>query len=480
MANLIFNLREEKPQLVNSVFIIESFDQLNKEIFSERELDYILHQIESKKEIIYLNYYYHWNYIVITQPSEDIYTRMQEYRKLGSKLFKHASENEVDFVNIIDNMSDPNLAIAFIEGLALSSYSFNKYRTGFNNKSRFTRINLYSPNITQQMLEEVEVVIESTFKARDLVNEPASTLTATKLADEAMKIGYEVGIQVQVLRKNEIQQIGMGGLLAVNKGSVEPPTFTIMEYHPKTPINSKPIVLVGKGLVYDSGGYSLKPTDSMDDMKCDMAGAAAVMNVIRAMARIGYPLHIIGLIPSTDNRIGPDAYAPGDIITMYDKKTVEVLNTDAEGRLILADALSYAKQYNPELTITLATLTGSAIRAIGERASVAMGNAGNDLLQQLELSGYRTFERVAIFPFWDDYAEELKSEIADLKNVGGKYAGAITAGKFLEKFAPKPLIHIDIAGTAFLKKATEFGPFGATGVGVRLLFDFLKNFKPKN
>jgi len=480
MNDLIFNFREDKPQLVNSVFIIDSINQLNTEIFSERERDYIQHQLENNRQLINLNYYYHWNFIVCIKDNNNKFSRLEEFRKVGGQLAKVVAEQELDFVNIVDQLSDRHYALALVEGLALASYQFNKYRTGNNQKSGFKRINLYSQNFTSEVLEELEVLIEATYKTRDLVNEPASTLTSTKLADEAMKIGNEVGIHVQVLRKNEIQQLGMGGLLGVNQGSNEPPTFTIMEYKPKNSLNTKPIVLVGKGLVYDTGGYSLKPSDSMDDMKCDMAGAAAVMNTLRALARINYPLHIIGLIPSTDNRIGPNALSPGDIIKMHNGKTVEVLNTDAEGRLILADALSYATQFDPELTLTMATLTGSAIRAIGERASVSMGNAPKHIMEKLEQSGYKTFERIAIFPFWDDYAEELKSEIADLKNIGGKYAGAITAGKFLEKFAPNPFIHIDIAGTAFIKKNGDYAPFGATGVGVRLLVDFLKSLYPKN
>jgi len=249
-----------------------------------------------------------------------------------------------------------------------------------------------------------------------------------------------------------------------------------MEYKPSKPVNKKPIVLVGKGVVYDSGGLSLKPSESMDDMKCDMAGAAVVMNTISVAAKIELPLHIIALIPSTDNRLSAESYAPGDIITMHNGKTVEVMNTDAEGRLILADALSYSKQWSPELTLSIATLTGAAERAIGSRAAVVMGNASDAIMSKLLSSADFTHERLAVFPFWDDYAEELKSDIADMKNIGSKFGGAITAGKFLEKFAHKPFIHIDIAGTAFYKKPSDYYTSGATGFGVRLLIDFLANY----
>jgi leucyl aminopeptidase len=476
MIDLIFNLRDDKPQLVNSAFLIENISQLQAGIFSEREIDYIQHQIESKKKFITLNYYYHWNYIIISDPCDNLHQRAEELRKLGAKTAEHAKENQVDFVNVVDNLPQESLSYAFVEGIALASYNFKKYFTENAKTKRFGRINLYSKHVSPECMDKLEAVITAVYKTRDLVNEPASYLTANKLADEAMRIGSEYGLSVQVFRKAEIQQMGMGGLLSVNKGSIEPPTFTVMEHKPQNAVNEKPIVLVGKGVVYDSGGLSLKPTESMDDMKCDMAGAAVVMNVLATLARIEMPLHVIALIPSTDNRLSADSYSPGDIIKMYDGKTVEIMNTDAEGRLILADALSFAKQYSPELTINVATLTGSAMRAIGERGSVIMGNAPDDIMCKMTESGYKTHERVAVFPFWDDYAEELKSEIADMKNIGSNLAGAITAGKFLEKFAPKPLIHIDIAGTAFFKKPQTYYTHGATGTGVRLLVDFLENY----
>ena len=268
-----------------------------------------------------------------------------------------------------------------------------------------------------------------------------------------------------------------GGLLAVNRGSIDPPTFSILEYKPSKKVNKKPVVLVGKGVVYDTGGLSLKPTKgSMDEMKSDMAGAATVAGAIYAAAKAELPVHIIGLIPATDNRPDGNAYAPGDVITMHDGSTVEVLNTDAEGRMILADALSYAKKYKPELVIDAATLTGSAQRAVGKHAIVAMGNAESLWMQKLAQSGDSVYERIVEFPFWDEYADDMKSDIADQKNIGGANAGAITAGKFLEKFTDYPYIHMDIAGVAFLGEKFSYHGKGGTGIGVRLLFDFLKNY----
>ena len=213
----------------------------------------------------------------------------------------------------------------------------------------------------------------------------------------------------------------------------------------------------------------------MDYMKCDMGGAAAVAGAFYAVARAKLPVHIIGLIPATDNRPDGNAYVPGDVIKMYDGSTVEVLNTDAEGRMILADALSYARQFDPELVIELSTLTGAAHAAVGKYAIVGMGNAGRKEMDDLIESGYTTFERIAEFPFWDDFAETLKSDIADMKNVGGKFAGAITAGKFLEKFTSYPFIHLDIAGPSFNKTKDNYRGKGGSGVGVRLLFEFFKH-----
>lgn len=270
----------------------------------------------------------------------------------------------------------------------------------------------------------------------------------------------------------------MGGLLAVNKGSIDPPSFTIIEHKPATPRNSKPIVFVGKGVVYDTGGLSLKPTaGSMDVMKSDMGGGAAVVGAIYLAALQNIDVHVIALVPATDNRPGLNAYAPGDIITMYDGTTVEVLNTDAEGRMILADALAYSKKFDPELVIDAATLTGAAVRAIGHHASIIMGNANQSYLDQLVVAGNATFDRVVQFPFWEEYYEEMKSKIADLKNIGGANGGMISAGKFLEHFVKAPYIHMDIAGPAWLDSPQAYNTAGGTGAGVRLLVEFLKNYK---
>ncbi|MFV1980796.1 MAG: M17 family metallopeptidase, partial [Rhodothermia bacterium] len=268
------------------------------------------------------------------------------------------------------------------------------------------------------------------------------------------------------------------GLLAVNRGSEEPPTFTILEWNPENAQNERPIVLVGKGVVFDTGGLSLKPTlNSMDKMKYDMAGSAAVIGGIEAVARLGLPLHVIALVPATDNRPGKNAYVPSEVIQMHSGSTVEVLNTDAEGRMILADALSFAKSLDPELVIDIATLTGAQVVALGTLAAAILANGEateRGYLAALVDAGDRCGDRVAQLPLWDDYAELLKSDVADIKNVGNRHAGTITAAKFLEHFVDYPWVHLDIAGPAYADTAKGYRVKGGTGFGVRLFVEFLE------
>jgi leucyl aminopeptidase len=366
----------------------------------------------------------------------------------------------------------------FTEGLVLSSYQFLPYFSDAEKRrNKFKEVHLPT-EFPEKKVKEIVSVAKAVFWVRDRVNEPVSHLNAVKLAEHIQALGKESDIQVQVLEKTQIESLKMGGLLAVNKGSIDPPTFTIAEYKPSNPVNKKPIILVGKGVVYDTGGLSLKPTPgSMDVMKSDMAGAATVIGAIYLAALQKLKVHIVALVPSTDNRPGGNAYAPGDVITMFNGKTVEVLNTDAEGRMILADALSYAEKFKPSLVIDAATLTGAAVRAIGTKASIIMGNADDKYFDQLEKAGEEVHERVVRFPFWEDYAEEMKSAIADIKNIGGPNAGMITAGKFLEHFVSSPYIHMDIAGPSWLDGKEDYKGQGGTGTGVRLLYTFLKKFK---
>lgn len=380
-----------------------------------------------------------------------------------------------------DNLTicgDGKGALALAEGLALSNYQFLKYFTDKQDrKYTLSTIGIYG-DATEEEITFLNNTTKAVCWARDMVNEPVCYLSAEKLAEEAQRLGKEAGFDVKVFGKAEIEKLKMGGLLAVNRGSIAPPTFSILEYKPANPINKKPVVLVGKGIVFDTGGLSLKPTaGSMDSMKSDMGGAACMIGSIYAAALNKQNVHIIGLIPATDNRPGQNAYTPGDVVTMFDGTTIEVLNTDAEGRMILADAIAFANRYEPEVIIDAATLTGAALMVAGDKASCVMGNASQEVMFSLIQSGLNVHERLVLLPFWDDYKKQLKSTIADMKNIGGRNAGTITAGKFLEHFAKFPYIHIDIAGPAFTESEQDYKGVGGTGTGVRTLTDFFKHYK---
>lgn len=398
----------------------------------------------------------------------------EDLRVAGSKVLSTLNTKVAEL--FLDGDEDAVMDVA--EGIMLASYRFLKYRKD-TSKDKVSLASLFlPPSVTRKKCHELENTVKAVFWARNMVNEPVNYLNAEKLAEEISIIGAEAGITVQTLGKTQIESLKMGGLLAVNRGSIDPPTFTIMEYKPEKPVNKKPVVLIGKGVVYDTGGLSLKPTPgSMDSMKSDMAGAAAVAGAVYLAGLQKLNTHVIALIPATDNRPGMNAYTPGDIITMFDGTTVEVRNTDAEGRMILADALAYSSKFKPELVVSVATLTGAAVRAIGNKASIAMGNASDKTFQHLEKVGENCHERIVRFPFWDEYAEEMKSPIADLNNLGGGNAGMITAGKFLEHFVKDPYIHLDIAGPAWLDTRQDYKGQGGTGTGVRLLYGYLKKLK---
>lgn len=404
-------------------------------------------------------------HVIVLDPTDKSYS---DLRKKGHGVFQKVK----NYANVDLFLTKEH--VSFLEGYYLSSYQFLKYFSDpKKNKIELTQIIGIEDDELQLLVNELDAVLW----ARDLVNEPHSFLSAQQLALEIKKQGEKSGFHTEIFEKQKIEALKMGGLLAVNKGSINPPTFTIMEWKPEKSINSKPLVLVGKGIVYDTGGLSLKPTPhSMDLMKSDMGGAACMAGAISAIAKNKLPVHVIALIPATDNRPGLNAYAPGDVIKMFDGTTVEVLNTDAEGRMVMADALSYAKKYHPDLVIDAATLTGAAVRAIGTKASINMGNANDKVFETMKSSGEDCGDRVVQFPFWDEYKEDLKSDIADMKNLGGPYAGMITAGKFLEHFTDYPYVHIDIAGPAFLESPDTYHGKGGTGAGVRLIYNFVKNY----
>lgn len=436
--------------------------------------DHIASELKKEKKFISLNLLGRCIFICLVDNKKESFDSLEAQRKNGCTVCDMLNANKSKQLVIMNETIYSGYSKAVGEGIALANYQFLRHKpSGQKNLNTLGSVLVIDKKIRDTELQTINILTDAVSKARDLVNEPVNKLNAEGLAEAFKQFGKEAGFKVEVWNKAKIQQQKMGGLLSVNQGSVDPPTFTIMEYRPARPKNKKPYVLVGKGVVYDTGGLSLKPTpNSMDMMKCDMAGAAAVGGTLYAIAKAKLNVHVIGLVPATDNRPGFNAFAPGDIITMMDGSTVEMLNSDAEGRMILADALHYAKRYEPALTIDLATLTGAAAAAIGQYGIVGMGNASEQQKQKLKNSGLQTHERIAEFPFWEDYYELMKSDIADMKNLGGPYGGAITAGKFLEKFTNYPYFHMDIAGPAFVMAKDSYRGKGGTGVGVRLLFDF--------
>ena len=401
------------------------------------------------------------------------YQQAEMARVAGTKLYdalKSAGETTVQ----LTSFCEAGFLTDFLEGLLLNTYNFEKYKKE-KESFQLENILLIDEKITNEKIDEIINTTKATFVARDLVNEPLSFLSATQFSKEIEKLSDEAGFSLEVFHKKKIEALKMGGLLAVNKGSIDPPTFNILEWKPENATNKQAIVLVGKGVVYDTGGLSLKPTpNSMDYMKSDMGGAASIVAAIYAAALNKLPLHIVGLVPATDNRPDGNAYVPGDIIKMFDGTTVEIKNTDAEGRLILADALSYAKKYQPQLVIDCATLTGSADIIAGPHAAVVMGNTAENV-EQLKKSGLNTYERLIEVPLWEEYAAPLKSPIADLNNLGTREGQTTIAGKFLEHFTDYNWIHVDMAGPAFRKEKEAYRPAGGTGFGTRLLYDFLKS-----
>ncbi|MBU8892655.1 MAG: leucyl aminopeptidase family protein [Bacteroidales bacterium] len=458
------------------IYLAEKEEDLINLSFSPSEFEYIKTQTSDKKANIKINSYPKWSYIAWVNTEKEQHIVKEKLRREAGKLYSDIKLNKHSKILVVDLCNNAEYTLAFTEGLALSHYQFLKYYSDpVEKKNHLEEILIYNTLVDDKQISELNFLLESVYSTKDLVNEPVSFLNADQLSLEIKKLGETAGFEVEVFNKKKIESLKMNGLLAVNKGSIDPPTFTILTWKPDNAVNKNPFVLVGKGVVYDTGGLNIKTGNYMDNMKSDMAGAAAVAGTIHSITKAKLPVYVIGLVPATDNRPNGNAYASDDIITMHSGTTVEVKNTDAEGRLILADALSFAKKFKPELVIDLATLTGSAHAAIGDLGIVAMSNVKDDHFEQLKISGNNVYERIVEFPIWEEYDEMLKSDIADIKNIGGTEAGAITAAKFLEHFTDYPWIHLDIAGPAFLTKHDNYRGIGATAVGVRLLFNFFRN-----
>ena len=414
---------------------------------------------------------------------------LEDFRKVASAVVEkvRSASIEVDFTQIYQLTTEFSLEVEDIirsvcEGFLLGGYSFDVHKKKSDEKSHknvLKEITLISGEVAMSdIVNEETNLCGLTLRARDLVNEPSNVLTTERFSKEASSLGKRMGVTVNVLSKAQLQKAKMGGILAVNAGSSakQEARLVCLEYQglpqKKKGMN---VLIVGKGVVFDSGGISLKPAAGMGEMKMDMAGGAAALGAILAVASNGLPINVTTLIPLTDNKPGASAINPGDIITMYNGTSVEVDNTDAEGRLILADALAYGiEKFKPTYVVDIATLTGASIIALGHSHAALLSN--DEALQTSLISaGKYTGEKVWPLPLSAEYQDLLKSDVADLKNVGGRAAGTITAAKFLEHFVDKKSwAHLDIAGTAILDKPYHYLPKGGSGYGVRLLYQWIK------
>jgi leucyl aminopeptidase len=369
---------------------------------------------------------------------------------------------------------------SFVEGISLGNYTFDKYKKE-RDKTRNLSVFIHADDekVIKSAIAKNNSVVDGIFFTKDLQNEPPSALRPFELADSVREKLTKHGMKVTVFDEKEIKKRNMGGLIAVGQGSNAKPRFIVIEYKPKNKKgNGKKIALVGKGVTFDTGGYCIKPWQGMLEMKADMSGAAVVAGTMLAAAKMNLPVEILGVIPAAENMINGEAMRPGDVVKTASGKTIEVGHTDAEGRMILADALDYASKQKPDEIIDFATLTGACVVALG------LGVAGlftkNDsLADELYKAGMKTYDRLWRLPMWDDYNKDNESKIADVNNDGGRWGGAITAAKFLENFVDKkiPWAHLDIAGPAVANDLTNYNKVFMTGFGVRLMIEYLSNIK---
>jgi leucyl aminopeptidase len=375
---------------------------------------------------------------------------------------------------------DEGLIEAMTEGVILALYSFDKYKEAKEQATIVEEvailINSDSPKF-QSVADKASLIVEAVNFARDTGNLPPNDCPPAQLASTAISLAQEHGIKARVIDRYELENMGMGGIVAVGKGSNNPPKLIILEYNGGSDPQQKPFLFVGKAVTFDTGGISLKPGEKMDEMKFDKCGGCTVLAIIRAVASMKLAVNVVGIVPSVENMPSATSYRPGDIIRMYNGKTVEVLNTDAEGRMILADALAYGiATYSPKAVIDLATLTGAAVIALGANVAALIGT-NKQLTDRLRKLAEKTGERMWDLPLYEEFYEQIKSTYADIKNIGGRPAGAITAAAFLSNFvSATPWVHIDIAGTAWTQDGTReksYNPKGATGFGVRTLVKLL-------
>lgn len=402
-------------------------------------------------------------------------------RIVSAKAAVKVREMEISEFSILPYSNlDEGLIEAISEGIALSLYSFNRYKTNDSGEeSKVKQVTILintDKNKIQPIIDRTGLLVNAVNLARDLSNLPPNDCSPSQLASIAVSVGTEYGLKTRIVERYEMESLGLNGIVSVGKGSQNPPKLIILEYHGSTD-DRKPYLLVGKGVTFDTGGISLKDHDKMDEMKFDKSGGCNVVAIMKAVASLKLPINVVGIIPSVENMPSSTSYRPGDIIKMYNGKTVEVLNTDAEGRLILADALSFGiTSYNPKAVIDLATLTGACIIALGTNVAAVIGT-NKKFIDELHQVSDRTGEKIWELPLYEEFNEQIKSSIADIKNIGGRPGGAITAAAFLSNFTHGiPWIHIDIAGTAWTQEGTferSYNPKGATGFGIRTLVKLL-------
>lgn len=404
-----------------------------------------------------------------------VFGKVQKYIESlkGKKIF-------IEFVKS-KNISIEDSVRAMIEGLSLSNYKFNKYKSDREKIDETdVSITIGGHNLEHKdysdIVEESKILVETVFNARDLVNEPSNVIYPETLAEEAVKFSKRYGFEIEIINHKKIEELQMNSFLAVGKSSIHKPKVIVMRYFGDKDNLDQKLGLIGKGLTYDSGGYSLKPSNSMVDMKSDMGGAATVIGAISAIAKRKLKINVVAVVAACENVIGNEAYKPGDIISSMAGKNIEILNTDAEGRLTMIDAVTYAirEEHITEI-IDVATLTGAALVALGNDVTAVVTN-NDSFYKELEKAFISTGEKMWNLPNFDDYKTLIKSDIADLKNTGGRYGGTITAGLFVGEFVEnKPWLHLDIAGPAYITVPWDYCTKGGTGAGVRTLYELAKN-----
>lgn len=383
----------------------------------------------------------------------------------------------------ITGISTENSAMAITEGAMLGLYTFRKHMTAEADFEDAKQITIVEPDEAKldglkEGIRKGKITAEAGILARDMVNEPSNYMTPSSMAATAKNLAEAYGLKINVLEREQMQELKMGALLGVSQGSDRPPKFIVLRYQGNDS-EKIDVALVGKGITFDSGGISIKPSDGMGDMKGDMAGGAAVMAAISAIAQLKLDINVIAVVPATENMPGGSAFKPGDVLTAMNGKTIEIISTDAEGRLILADALSYTKTFDVKYIIDVATLTGACQIALGDVCSGVFSN-NQELAEKIVAAGSETGELMWQMPMFDVYKELNKSDVADMKNTGGRYGGAISAAKFLGEFVgDTPWAHIDIAGTESLDKDRGYFVKGATGIPVRTLVSFITSLTKK-